>query len=53
MEKTVEIDSPPNMLKDMDILFGRYPNSKSLEQIGLFVKDNYVEDDDHEEGQFF
>ncbi|XP_047945707.1 transcription factor GTE12-like [Salvia hispanica] len=56
MEKAAEIDSPPNMLKDMDILFGCYPNSKSLEQIGLFLKENYLEDvkeDDSEEGELF
>ncbi|KAG6407243.1 hypothetical protein SASPL_130229 [Salvia splendens] len=53
MEKTAEIDRPPNMLEDMDILFGRYPNSKLLEQIGLFLKENYVEDDDPEEGELF
>ena len=53
MEKTVKIDSPPNMLKDMDKLFGLHPNSKSLEQIRLFVKENYVEDDDPEGGEMF
>ncbi|XP_042009760.1 transcription factor GTE12-like isoform X1 [Salvia splendens] len=56
MEKAAEIDSPPNMLNDMDILFGCYPNSKSLEQIGLFLKVNYLEDveeDDPEEGELF
>ncbi|KAL1555977.1 hypothetical protein AAHA92_11653 [Salvia divinorum] len=46
VKKTAEIDRPPIMLQDMDTLFGRYPNSKSLEQIGLFVKENYVEEDD-------
>ncbi|KAL1555924.1 hypothetical protein AAHA92_11606 [Salvia divinorum] len=44
--KTAEIDRPPIMLQDMDTLFGRYPSSKSLEQIGLFVKENYVEEVD-------
>ncbi|KAG6403173.1 hypothetical protein SASPL_135390 [Salvia splendens] len=52
-KKTVKIDRPPNMLKDMDNLFGLYPNSKSLEQIRLFVKENYVEDDDPESEEIF
>ncbi|KAL1560396.1 transcription factor GTE10-like [Salvia divinorum] len=46
MEKTVEIGSPPSMLKDVDTLFGRYPNSKCLQRFGLYLKEKYMEEDE-------
>ena len=46
IKKTVEIDSPPNLLREMDILFGCYSNPKSLERIGFYLKQNYVEEDE-------
>ncbi|XP_057764111.1 transcription factor GTE11-like [Salvia miltiorrhiza] len=51
MEKTVEIDWALSMLRDLDILFGGYPNSKSVEQLGLYLKEKYVEEDDAEDGE--
>ncbi|KAG6419293.1 hypothetical protein SASPL_121509 [Salvia splendens] len=49
MEKTVDIYSPPSLLKDMDILFGRNPNLKYLQRIGLYLKEEYAEEDDEDE----
>ncbi|XP_042044566.1 transcription factor GTE11-like [Salvia splendens] len=49
IQKTVEIYSPPSLLKDMDILFGRYPNLKYLQRIGLYLKEEYAEEDDEDE----
>ncbi|KAL1566572.1 transcription factor GTE10-like [Salvia divinorum] len=50
----------PNMLREMDILFGCYSNPKCLEKIGIYLKENYVEkdeayekEDDREEGEIF
>ncbi|KAL1555923.1 transcription factor GTE12-like isoform X2 [Salvia divinorum] len=44
IKKTVEIDMPPSILREMDNLFGCYPNPKSLEKIGFYLKQNYVEE---------
>ncbi|KAL1556359.1 transcription factor GTE10-like [Salvia divinorum] len=60
IEKTVFIYSSPNMLREMDILFGCYSNPKCLDKIGFYLKQNYVEkdeayetEDDREEREIF
>ncbi|XP_047943407.1 transcription factor GTE11-like isoform X2 [Salvia hispanica] len=49
MEKTVEIYSPPSLLKDMDVLFGRYPNPKYLQRFGLYLKEEYADEYEDED----
>lgn len=53
MEKTVEIDKNASILKDLEILFGLpgrkgYPDFKSLAQLGLYMKNDYLEEDDED-----
>ncbi|KAG6407566.1 hypothetical protein SASPL_130558 [Salvia splendens] len=52
IKKTVVIDSPPNLLREMDILFGCYSNPKSLEKIGFCLKQNYVKEDESRRGRY-
>lgn len=53
MERTVELDRTASILKDLEILFGLpvqagYPSPKTLERIGLYIKDMYLEEDEDE-----
>lgn len=51
MERTVELDRTASILQDLEILIGLpagYPSPKPLEQLGLYIKDKYVEEDDED-----
>lgn len=55
MERTVELDRTASSLKELEILIGLpvvrtgYPSPKPLEQLGLYMKDMYLEEGEDED----